>query len=146
CCTVNVTPVAAPVAFPSGSLAMVMVWNASVTASTAAPPMSPRFGSPVTPYHGLKSDTRHAVPPGPGQNAFSASRNPRNRYDPGGTRLNAYGAVNGPAAPAGAFPYSSSLVMMVKASGRPVPAGGGGRVAANRKITRFPRAGPATTA
>src|SRR5262249_2092219 len=55
CCTVKLTPVAAAVAFPSASLPMVMVSNAWVSASTAAPPTSPRLGSSVTPYQGLKS-------------------------------------------------------------------------------------------
>ena len=54
--------------------------------------------------------------------------------------------MNGPVALAGAFPKSLSRVMMVNASGRPVPAGGGGRVASKRRMTRFPRADPATTA
>src|SRR5262245_38290305 len=56
CCTVNEMPVAAAVTRLLSSLAMVMVWNAWVNASTAAPPTSPQLGSPVTPYQGLKSE------------------------------------------------------------------------------------------
>ncbi len=53
--------------------------------------------------------------------------------------------MNGPANPGAAPSNSASPGTKANASGRPVPAGGGGRAASKSESTTLPRAGPETT-